>query len=192
MEAFSDRGFRGASLDKIAAAIGVTKQALLYHFPSKNALLLAVLEQYERDNANWLQPIRERPHATLGQMLTHVVRHNHENPGLIQLFTVLSSESVQPDHPANSYFRERYASVRSHFADRIADDQRNGRINDQLNPNRLATALIALLDGLHTQRLLDPDLDIVSVLADMLALIGDTAASNLHSPGLSGGAQQTP
>ena len=37
MEAFSDRGFRGASLDKIAAAIGVTKQALLYHFPSKNA-----------------------------------------------------------------------------------------------------------------------------------------------------------
>ena len=180
MEAFSDRGFRGASLDKIAAAIGVTKQALLYHFPSKNALLLAVLEQYELDNQEWLEPIRERPDATLGQMLTHVVRHNHESPGLIQLFTVLSGESVQPDHPANGYFHERYASVRSHFADRIADDQRNGRINDQLDPNRLATALIAMLDGLHIQRLLDPDLDIVSVLGDMLALIGDTTASDLH------------
>jgi TetR/AcrR family transcriptional regulator len=42
--AFAARGIEGASLDQIAHDAGVRKQTLLYWFPSKDALLTAVLD----------------------------------------------------------------------------------------------------------------------------------------------------
>lgn len=40
---FATRGYDGASLQAIAERVGVTKQTLLYHYPSKDALRRAVL-----------------------------------------------------------------------------------------------------------------------------------------------------
>jgi AcrR family transcriptional regulator len=40
---FGRDGYGGASLDKIATAVGVRKQTLLYYFPTKDALLEACL-----------------------------------------------------------------------------------------------------------------------------------------------------
>ena len=42
---FGRRGSEAVSLDQIAAEVGVTKQTLLYWFPSKDELLQAVLSQ---------------------------------------------------------------------------------------------------------------------------------------------------
>ena len=42
---FGSRGFEAVSLDDIAAAVGVTKQTVLYWFPSKDELLWAVIER---------------------------------------------------------------------------------------------------------------------------------------------------
>ena len=41
---FASRGYEGASLQSIADEVGVTKQTLLYHYPSKDALRRAVLD----------------------------------------------------------------------------------------------------------------------------------------------------
>src|SRR6187397_2006011 len=43
IRAFGTEGYSGASLDQIAAAVGVRKQTLLYYFPTKDALLEACL-----------------------------------------------------------------------------------------------------------------------------------------------------
>jgi TetR/AcrR family transcriptional regulator len=43
--AFGTRGFEATSLDALAGELGVTKQAVLYWFPSKVALLEAVIER---------------------------------------------------------------------------------------------------------------------------------------------------
>jgi AcrR family transcriptional regulator len=50
---FAERGFNGASLQTIADEVGLTKQTLLYHFPSKVALRRAVID-------NMLQHWRKR------------------------------------------------------------------------------------------------------------------------------------
>jgi TetR/AcrR family transcriptional regulator len=42
---FASRGFDATSLGAIAGEVGVAKPSLLYHFPSKNDLRLAVLDQ---------------------------------------------------------------------------------------------------------------------------------------------------
>lgn len=43
IRAFGRDGYKGASLDRIAQAVGVRKQTVLYYFPNKDALLKACL-----------------------------------------------------------------------------------------------------------------------------------------------------
>lgn len=45
LASFAQRGFEATSLDALAERLGVTKQAILYHFPSKAALLDAVIDR---------------------------------------------------------------------------------------------------------------------------------------------------
>lgn len=45
MEAFGTRGYEATSLDDLARELGIRKQTILYWFPSKDALLDAVLDR---------------------------------------------------------------------------------------------------------------------------------------------------
>jgi AcrR family transcriptional regulator len=47
--AFTDKGFAGAGREEIAEAAGVTRGALYHHFSSKQALLVAVVEDLEAE-----------------------------------------------------------------------------------------------------------------------------------------------
>ncbi len=54
LEVFSSHGFRGATLDQIAEVAGLSKPNLLYYFPSKDSVYLALLEQLLE---TWLDPL---------------------------------------------------------------------------------------------------------------------------------------
>lgn len=56
LDVFSQAGFRGATLDEIAVAAGLSKPNLLYYFPSKDAVYLALLGQLLE---TWLDPLRQ-------------------------------------------------------------------------------------------------------------------------------------
>ena len=53
---FARYGFKGAAVDQIAAAAGMSKPNLLYYFRSKKALYIAVLR---RTLEMWLQPLED-------------------------------------------------------------------------------------------------------------------------------------
>ena len=55
LEVFSREGFRGATLDQIAGAAGLSKPNLLYYFPSKEAIHAALLTDLLD---LWLDPLR--------------------------------------------------------------------------------------------------------------------------------------
>ncbi len=56
LDVFSAQGFRGATLDQIAQAAGLSKPNLLYYFPSKDAMHAALVETMLD---TWLDPLRE-------------------------------------------------------------------------------------------------------------------------------------
>lgn len=56
LEVFSQHGFRGATLDQIAEAAGLSKPNLLYYFPSKEAMHAELLGNLLDI---WLQPLRD-------------------------------------------------------------------------------------------------------------------------------------
>lgn len=55
LDVFSQHGFRGATLDQIADAAGLSKPNLLYYFPSKEAVHEALLSRLLQ---TWLDPLR--------------------------------------------------------------------------------------------------------------------------------------
>jgi len=55
LEVFSAQGFRGATLDQIAATAGLSKPNLLYYFPSKDAIHLELMNGLLDV---WLAPLR--------------------------------------------------------------------------------------------------------------------------------------
>ncbi len=56
LEVFSNHGFRGATLDQIAAEAGLSKPNLLYYFSSKEAIHIDLLSDLM---TTWLDPLRE-------------------------------------------------------------------------------------------------------------------------------------
>jgi len=70
LEVFSAEGFRGATLDQISAASGLSKPNLLYYFPSKEAIYTRLLTELLEI---WLQPLEEMNPA--GEPLDEVLRY---------------------------------------------------------------------------------------------------------------------
>ncbi len=56
LEVFAREGFRGATVDEIAKAAGMSKPNLLYYFPKKDDIYRNLLEQLLDD---WLDPLRD-------------------------------------------------------------------------------------------------------------------------------------
>ena len=81
-EVFARYGYRGATIEQIAASAGMSKPNLLYYFASKEALYLEVLRHiYEI----WLEPLRGLdvngdPETELGNYIDRKIEHSRLYP----------------------------------------------------------------------------------------------------------------
>lgn len=58
---FSERGFAGTSMRDIAASVGMLSGSIYYHFPSKQALLMAVHEESVRHTVRAVEAALDGP-----------------------------------------------------------------------------------------------------------------------------------
>ncbi|GGX10975.1 TetR/AcrR family transcriptional regulator [Streptomyces chartreusis] len=166
LEVIAERGYRGASLGAVAERVGLTQQGLLHYFPTKDALLVAVLQ--ERDQWDAVPNTRWRM-----DLLASLVEYNAMRPGIIQTFSALLGESVTEGHPAREYFTERYVQVRANMAEMLRAEY-GDRLPNGLTPERTAPLLVAVMDGLQYQWLLDPEsVDMPGAFRDFLSLLGE-------------------
>ncbi|MFJ6082392.1 TetR/AcrR family transcriptional regulator [Streptomyces sp. NPDC092369] len=166
LEVIAERGYRGASLAAVAERVGLTQQGLLHHFPTKEALLVAVLRERDRWDA-----VPETGWRV--DLLAALVEYNAMRPAIIQTFSALLGESVTEGHPAREYFTERYTRVRANMAD-VLRAEYGDRLPNGLTPERVAPLLVAVMDGLQYQWLLDPEsVDMPGAFRDFLALLGE-------------------
>jgi AcrR family transcriptional regulator len=185
IEAFAQKGFRGAKMADIAKSANLTEPGLLHHFPSKTQLLMEVLKERHRIDS-------ERMRATLQKKGNHfleagieLVEHNQTVPGLVQLFNLLVAESVSPDHPAHGFFIERYQREREHWVHAIGQAQQAGEIRSDISPNMLVVLIFAMMDGLQVQWLLEPEtIDMASSFREFIQLLrGDSKEEDDHCQG---------
>jgi AcrR family transcriptional regulator len=154
---FSTSGYRGTGLAGIAAQVGVTQAGLLHHFRTKDRLLEAVVEHRSEQDAPLIARIMGDGGLGMLDRLPLLAAHNEERPGLAQLFTVLVAENLLPDDPANAMFIERYRNLRAAIQSALEAGQARGEIRADIDLAAVTRRIIATLDGLQTQWLLDPE-----------------------------------
>lgn len=149
----AERGYRGASLAAVAEKVGLTQQGLLHYFPSKEDLLIGVLQFRERTDTGGRDTITEpmTMAATVG-----VVEANQHRQAIVRTFSALLGESVTEDHPAAEYFRLRYRRVRVALTATLRQEW-GDRLPSGLTPEEAAPLVIAIMDGLQFQWLHEPE-----------------------------------
>jgi AcrR family transcriptional regulator len=151
--ALSEKGFFGFRIQDVAQRCGLTNGGLLYHFASKEELMLAVLEERElREkaairNATGITSLQRDglPLALqhVRSVLRAIVARGAEQAELVRLLHVLGAEALHTDHPAHAYFVEREKRVLGIFAEMLRPYA--------TNPESTARQILASATGLEIQ-----------------------------------------
>ncbi|MDT9700275.1 helix-turn-helix domain-containing protein [Streptomyces sp. P17] len=171
--AFAVAGYHGGALREIARQLDLSFTSLRHHFPTKEELLIAVLEN--ADNREKESFERDLLHSGLIDAVIALAERNLAKPESLRLLAVLSAEASSTSHPAHVWFVERYDRVRALVEKSIRSDIAQGRLPANTQAAEAAYAFVALWDGLQLQWLIDPSFDLVAALRKGLrALLGQT------------------
>jgi len=156
VEIFGNKGSANGTLADVAEQVGMTHAGVLHHFGSKQRLMLEVLSYRDRSDVAGLaqQHIPDGP-----ELFVHLVRTalaNEARPGIVQLYTVLSAESVTEGHAARDHFSRRYMTLRSEISDAFRELCEQEGVEDPATITSAAASILAVMDGLQLQWLLDP------------------------------------
>jgi len=170
---FSRGGYRGSSLAEIAESASLSQPGLLHHFPSKPALLLAVLAHRDEVDGHLSSARLGGAGTGIVDALRALVEHNQTTPELVRLFSVLLGEALARDHPAHGYFIARYRRIRARIVRNLGYAVDDNQMPTNLDLPAVASALIAVMDGLQYQWLLDDEVDMVSAFEAIVGLVED-------------------
>ncbi|MGW0665118.1 TetR/AcrR family transcriptional regulator [Streptodolium elevatio] len=166
LEVFAAEGDRKASLREIAERVGLTTTGVLHYFGSREDLFLAIID--ERDHEATAEA--EGTEDPLAAIL-RTVRHNMGVPGLVRLYVAMTAAAPDPGHPAGPYFARRYGQLHEAISAGVAFMQADGRARDDLSADTLARLLVAAVDGVQLQWLVNPDIDMVEVVDALVTMI---------------------
>jgi AcrR family transcriptional regulator len=151
---FAQRGFRGTSLAMLAEEIGITDAGLLYHFPTKNALLLAVLEETDQEQETRLAGDLDTADAHYIASWAEFGQVLEDDPVLTALDVLMSAEHLETSSDFNEYFRRRYDTFRNRLVRSFEAGRAAGVFRTDFDPHTEAVLMLATLDGLRLQWLL--------------------------------------
>ncbi|EWS82525.1 TetR family transcriptional regulator [Brachybacterium phenoliresistens] len=155
---FSENGFRGATMKAITERIGVTQPLIYSYFSSKEELLTAVLEL--RDDRGFdISPLDPSRPVESVRALVELMRHNEAHPGIVALHCAIAGEAVTSGHPAHDSFRRRYVDARTRIGAILEACREAGRLREGVDPQRAARIVVAAMDGLQTQWILEPEVE---------------------------------
>jgi AcrR family transcriptional regulator len=147
------RGYYGFTVQELAQQCGLSNAGLLYHFGSKDELLVALVNRLERSEAEIMAPLVALAAQAAGRggtsgealwnLLHTMMARGSVHAELGRLYTVLLAESLDKAHPAYESFRARETTVLDLFTKLAAPYVPE--------PRATARQLLALMEGLAAQ-----------------------------------------
>ena len=148
---FATNGYRGTSIAAVAELAGLTDAGVLYHFNTKAALLLAVIQKTDERYGAMLAATRAGGPEAEFEALREWGAVMESDADLTALFVILSAEHLREESPTNAYFRTRYRAVLQAYEQGFEASAAAGLLRSDIDARREAIALTALLDGLRLQ-----------------------------------------
>lgn len=156
--AFGRRGYGEATMEEIALQAGVSNGALYHHFPSKEELFRAILEEHIREQHFELSAFlpassfREVIERFVSYWFDHL-RTEHQSDSLF--VEVWAQASREPEaRAAVSTFIRQGARL---LVDALRIAQRAGAVRPDLDVEAAGTLIYATMEGLFLLWAVDPD-----------------------------------
>jgi AcrR family transcriptional regulator len=150
---FARHGYRGTSLDRVAAAMGVGKSSLYHYFRSKEALFATLADETLQREVELFDalavgdaPPAERMRVLVDSILDMLDEWAAVGPLLVDF--------LREPH-GRRRVRETFARARAALARLIREGQRAGAFRAGA-PRALATVVLGCLDGLLLEELVEP------------------------------------
>jgi TetR/AcrR family transcriptional regulator len=149
MAEFGTRGFEATSLDDLARRLGIRKQTILYWFPSKDALLTAVVDRCADEVTSRL--VRGLADAGEGfnrveAMVRVMFRLAARHPTMLGFLR----EVTRLGPPASTQLLERLQPLVDRAAGYLEDEMEAGRMRRH-DPRLLLLACYSMVTGLATE-----------------------------------------
>jgi AcrR family transcriptional regulator len=172
IEVFAELGFEGTSLRAIGEAIGVSHAALRRYFETREELFLAVL--HEKDRQALFEAHETGVGVTgFGPLGAHYAQRA---PGMMALRQSMVARALEPGNEhSREVFRDRYEVIRRDALLILSAAREAGTVRSDIALENAAALLIAAMDGLSTQWLLDPSIDMHDGMALLESLLAPPA-----------------
>jgi len=147
-----------AKMADVASQAGVSPGLAYHYFPSKDAIFLALVRQLTRPADELLaivQRIPGTPRDRLKRIVTAMLERRRKDPDFYQFFyQAMASDSLPAD--LREQIKEQSLSMRELMRGLIIEAQATGEIAND-DPDKLASALLACVDGLSRVAQLSPE-----------------------------------
>ena len=156
------RGGRGISMAHMAAAAGVSKTGLMHHFPTKEALLHAVVDTRDELYGH-PKPWPADAGLEALDVLVDAVGLWASRPGTVGVYTALLSENLNDGDPLHDRLQERARAIRANVATAIEVGKCRGDVRADVDSDIAAGEVVSFFNGLETYWLLDPTLPAMQI-----------------------------
>lgn len=182
LTAFAEHGYAGATTARICRIAGIGSGTFFHHFPTKDSLLVAILELGTQETRDFFAA--RDPGATPRQVLHEYVRHavaDVADPRAAGFITVVGGLVSRPEIATALQADE--DTARAALRDVVAAAQQQGKVRTDLTADRLADWIMLLIDG-FTSRVagggFDADAE-APLLAEQVGLLLDGPGAGLRS-----------
>lgn len=145
-------GFQAASLNNILAKTQLTKGALYHHFPTKNDLAYAVIDEVIREGfeVRIFAPLREAEDPI--EVLIEVIRHKAENATLENVkHGCALNNLMQEMSPLDTEFKKRLNAILKVWQDTVMEalkrSQKQGRLRKDVDCRAAALFIVSAFEG---------------------------------------------
>lgn len=155
---FYHLGYHSTSVDEILKECGVAKSNFYYHFESKEQLALEVLErQMAAHETLLLESLRNESLPPMERLRTFLARTSQIQTELSEMGgcpfgNLAASLPSTGSDSCTEKFRERlrtcFQAIQSAMRDCLAEGMAEGVFRDDVNPDRLASLMVAGVQGL--------------------------------------------
>lgn len=163
-ELFAEAGYHPTSLGTVAERAGMNRTAVMHHFPSKLALLNAVLDEHGRRFAAVQMSIAQHRGLAALRELRQITIYQRDNRKRTMLWTMLLAESASPESPLRERMHGTYMLFRISVVSILKQAQKAGELRKGVDFEREANSVIAFLNGMDTSWLLDPSVPVVETV----------------------------
>jgi AcrR family transcriptional regulator len=151
VDVLAEYGFHRFRLKEVARRSELTEAGVLHHFPSKEALLHAVLAYREQASDEVVQRLQGLTGKEAFRTYPLVAERIVAEPRRLQLYLLLEAEGLTPGSTTLDYFARRNEQTRARVIEHVVGGQRAGEFRPDADPERYAREVVAFMDGIGLQ-----------------------------------------